>query len=71
MSNECSDRRARGGAALLLLWAPDRAVREVEGLFTVLLCADCQAARTVGSPVVELPADHDPASRGCIGLCAV
>jgi hypothetical protein len=34
--------------------------REVEGLFTVLMCADCQAARTVRPPVVELLADHNP-----------
>jgi hypothetical protein len=32
--------------------------QEVEGLFTVLMCAGGQAARRGGPP--ELPADHDP-----------
>ena len=32
--------------------------REVEGLFTVLMCADCLAARHAGP--AELLADHDP-----------
>jgi len=34
--------------------------QEVGGLFTVLMCAACQAARTVRRPPVELLADHDP-----------
>jgi hypothetical protein len=34
--------------------------REVEGVFTVLMCADCQAARSSSSRPLELLADHDP-----------
>ena len=34
--------------------------REVEGLFTVLMCARCQAARTPARRPLELLADHDP-----------
>jgi hypothetical protein len=45
--------------------------REVEGLFTVLMCAGCQAARR--SRPAELLADHDPGQPwlhwGC-ALCA-
>jgi hypothetical protein len=33
---------------------------EVEGLFTVLMCASCQAARSSRSPPLELLAGHHP-----------
>ncbi len=45
--------------------------REVEGLFTVLMCADCQAARTVRPPVVELLADHNPGQPWLYWGCAL
>jgi hypothetical protein len=34
--------------------------REVEGLFTVLMCTRCQAARTPARRPLELLAHHDP-----------
>jgi hypothetical protein len=35
--------------SLLVLWLHQRAVQQGGGLFTVLMCADCQAARGHGS----------------------
>ena len=35
-------------------------LREVEGLFTVLICARCRAARTPARRPLELLAHHDP-----------
>jgi hypothetical protein len=37
------------GGSLLILRCHQRALPKVEGLFTVLMCADCQAARGHGS----------------------
>jgi hypothetical protein len=45
-------------AALLVLRLVGRALPGGRGLFTVLMCAACQAARR--GPPPELLADHDP-----------
>jgi hypothetical protein len=42
--------------------------REVEGLFTVLMCAGCQAARSSSSPTVSCSPTTIPGSWGC-ALC--
>jgi hypothetical protein len=48
MVNRCSTGR-RHGRSLLVLQLNRRAIQQGRGLFTVLMCADCQAARGHGA----------------------
>jgi hypothetical protein len=52
----------RSGAALFVLGTSTGPFAEVAGLFTVLMCASCQAARHEAP--AELLAHHDPGGRG-------
>jgi hypothetical protein len=57
------EHRGAEGAALLVLRVSTGPFCEVEGLFTVLMCADCQAAGSSRWRPLKLLAGHDPGER--------
>jgi hypothetical protein len=57
-SNNSSSGDVRSGAALLVLRDLAGPFREVEGLFTVLMCVSCRAVRS--GDLGEVLAYHDP-----------